>query len=236
MRIIDVLHDLQTIDSQLDAARLALADAQRLIGDRSALEPLTRDLTHAREELHRLEAEQRDLELDAESKRAKIAADENKLYSGRVTNPKELEAISEEVRQEKQQLGVVEDRLLELLDAGETLGSQIADLERDLARATDAWGQAQTRAQSRAQELQQSIDDLESERGALLGQVEAPTRLTYENLRKQKGGMAIATVLQRTCQACRVSSLTPAMEQRARIGAELITCPSCGRILYVSLN
>lgn len=235
MRTVDLLHELQGIDTQLDGTRATLAQLQKQIGDRSALEPLSQELTAIRGALHKIEAEQRDLELNAESKRTKIAADEGKLYSGRVTNPKELESLALEVQQEKHQLSIVDDHLLELMDAGETTSKRVGELQAQLERDTADWNARQTQARSRAEELDTLISALEDNRPGLVGQVEPPTLATYDNLRRQKGGLAIGTVVQRTCQACRVA-LTPAIEQRARIGADLVSCPSCGRLLFVPLG
>lgn len=236
MRIVDVLHELQGVDSQLEGAHSTLAQVQKEIGDRSVLAPLNQQLVEGWAEFHKIEAEQRDLELNAEGKRMKIASDDGKLYSGRVTSPKELESLSQEVQMEKHQLSIVEDRLLELLDASETGSKRLADLEAELARTTDDWNARQIRAKGRVQELEATITSLDGARSGLVGQLDGSTRANYDSLRRQKGGIAVATVLQRTCQACRVSSLTAALEQRARIGHELVNCPSCGRIIFVSLT
>src|SRR6266508_4440799 len=104
MRKIDLLLKLQETDAEADAAR---AMAERLtaeIGDRTALDAREAELKAARDKLHHAEAEQRDLELQADERRTKIASDEGKLYGGRVTNPKELTALQEEVHQDKRQL------------------------------------------------------------------------------------------------------------------------------------
>jgi uncharacterized protein len=236
VRTVDVLHELQAIDSQLDAARTSLVQLQREIGDRSALEPINQQIADLRGQLHTIETEQRDLELNADGRRTKIAADDTKLYSGRVTNPKELDSLSQEIQQEKHQLSIVEDRLLELLDASESLNKRIVDLETALARETEAWNGKQSQASRRVQELVSTVNALDGERRELVSALEAPIRVTYDNLRRQKGGTAVAEVRQQTCLACRVSSLTPALEQRARIGDQIVTCPSCGRIVYVSLK
>jgi predicted nucleic acid-binding Zn-ribbon protein len=236
MRTVDILHELQAVDSQLDAARIALTGVQSEIGDRSSLTPLTQQVAAAQSELQQLQAEQRDLELDAAGKSSKVTADNTKLYSGRVTNPKELASLAEEVEQERHQLGVVEDRLLEILEATEQLTARLNDLQTALASQTRTWNTGQERARARAVELQESIRLLEDQRESLTTQVSPAVRSSYDHLRRQKGGLALGTVVQRTCQACRVASLTPALEHRARVGDELVNCPSCGRILYISIS
>ena len=90
--------------------------------------------------------------------------------------------------------------------------------------------------------MQKTLDDargglaaLETKRVKAAAQVPPADLVTYETIRRQKGGTAVAIVQQRTCQSCRVG-LTPSQEQRARIGNDPVLCHSCGRILYVPLT
>lgn len=235
MRLSDLLHDLQDIDTRLDGARGSLNQIRRQLGDRSALDLPTQELAHAREALHQIEAAERDLELETESRRSKIASDEKKLYGGSVTNPKELGSLQDEVNLEKRAFDRIETRLLELLEERDLATQRRNELQTALDSLTEHWNTQQEQAHRRADELERDAGDLEQRREALIGQVAGPARSTYDTLRRQKGGVAVAPVLQRTCQACRVG-LTPAIEQRARIGAELVLCHSCGRILYVAIS
>ena len=234
MRKIDLLLKLQETDTEADAARTIMERLTTELGDRSALITRETELSAARDELHHQEAEQRDLELQADERRNKIATDEGKLYGGRVTNPKELTSLQEEVQQDKRQLSSVEDRLLEVLDQVESTTARVADLERTLAQETQAWEVAQKAGASQLEESQGKISRLDAERQTMLAQLTPPEQASYTSLRRSKG-TAVARVHQRTCQACRVS-LTPNLEQRARIGNELVGCHSCGRLLYVPLN
>jgi predicted nucleic acid-binding Zn-ribbon protein len=179
--------------------------------------------------------QQRDLEMDADGKRSKIAADEGKLYGGRVSNPKELQSLTEEVAQDKRQLSTVEDKLLEILEQVEELSGQLAASESALAAELKTWNETQESARQKLVEAQAALSTLEGRRKDTAAQIAGSDISTYETIRRQKGGMAVAPVQQRTCQACRVG-LTANQEQRARIGAEIILCHSCGRILFVPLT
>ena len=235
MRKIDLLHQLQDIDTRVDAGRAAVVRLQAELADAGSVAQRAAELEQAKDELHRLDAQQRDLELQAETHRAKITTDEGKLYSGRVSNPKELQSLQEEVAQDRRQLGTIEDRILDLLDRIDERTKEIAALESQLAQEKDRLDSRHSAARTRLQQTQTVLTSLASQRDATLAQVDPVIRPTYETLRRQKGGLAVATVQQRTCQACRVG-LTPAQEQRARIGNEIVTCHSCGRILFVPLG
>jgi predicted nucleic acid-binding Zn-ribbon protein len=235
VRKVDVLRQLQEIDRQLDAARATRARLGTEIGDRDVLTRREAELKMLRDQRHTVEGQQRDLELLAEQRRGKIQADETKLYGGRVTNPKELASLQDEVAQDKRQLATVEDQLLELMEQSETLGTQLATVDSALKRETEEWETQQARLRTELANAESMLSRLDGDRRGVVAQLSASEQSTYETLRRQKGGMAVARVHQRTCEACRVG-LTPAQEQRARQGHELITCHSCGRILYVPLT
>jgi len=235
VRKVDLLHQIQDVDSRLDAARTAVAQLQAEIGERSAIARREAELAVVQRQLHGLQGQQRDLDLQADEKRAKIKVDEAKLYGGRVTSPKELQSLTDEVAQDRRQLSSIEDQLLELYDRLDELTKQASALEATLARETAAWKARQQELTSRLAENESALVALQTRRESSVATLDPAARSTYESLRRQKGGVAVATVHQRTCQACRVG-LTASQEQRARIGNELATCNSCGRILFVALT
>lgn len=235
MRKIDVLHHLQDFDSRIDSARAAVARLETEVADAGTIAQRAAEVQQAKDERHRLETQQRDLELQADTHRTKIASDEGKLYGGRITNPKELESLQSEVAQDRRQLSSVEDKILELLDRIDEKTRQLNEMESVLARETQSLAARHEGARSQLQQTQGTLQTLAAQRDSTFAQVDTALRSTYETLRRQKGGLAVATVQQRTCQACRVG-LTPAQEQRARIGNDIVTCNSCGRILFVPLG
>jgi predicted nucleic acid-binding Zn-ribbon protein len=234
VRKVDVLRQLQEIDRQLEAARAAQARLKAEIGDRSALAKREAELKAAQDRRRALETQQRDLELLADERRNKIQTDEAKLYGGRITNPKELSSLQDEVAQDKRQLGSVEDKLLEVMEQAEEATGQFDALESALQRESEEWEALQRRSTAQLGEAEAALARLTGERSTVTGQLEPSEASMYETLRRQKGGMAVAQVHQRTCQACRVG-LTPSQEQRARQGHEIVTCNSCGRILFIPL-
>jgi predicted nucleic acid-binding Zn-ribbon protein len=234
MRTVDFLRQLQELDSRIDASRALIPQLSAQVGDRHVLEHREAEIASVQRELQGLETEQVDLELAAEERRAKIASDEGKLYGGRVTSPKELSSLSEEVAQDKRQLNAIEDHLLDVLEHVESAKTRLASLEEALTRESSIWSVGQETARKRLAETESSLQGAEAQRATLLATLAPAVQSTYQTLRRQKGGVAVAPVHQRTCQACRVG-LTPAQEQRARIGTDLVTCNSCGRILYVPL-
>jgi len=108
MRKTDILRQLQDADSRIDATRTTIETLEGQLGQRDALVAREAEIEGLRKELHAIEAQQRDLDLQADDRRTKIAADEGKLYGGKVTNSKELESLQQEVSQDKRQLSAID--------------------------------------------------------------------------------------------------------------------------------
>jgi predicted nucleic acid-binding Zn-ribbon protein len=63
--------------------------------------------------------------------------------------------------------------------------------------------------------------------------IASPALGVYDQLRKQKRGLAITTIAENSCEACG-TTLTPSQQQTARSTSQLFHCPTCGRILYAN--
>jgi predicted nucleic acid-binding Zn-ribbon protein len=72
---------------------------------------------------------------------------------------------------------------------------------------------------------------LQSERQAAVSTLAAAILKTYDELRQQRRGLAVAEVRDNACGACG-TTLTPSVEQNARHAGELVRCPACGRFLF----
>ena len=164
----------------------------------------------------------------------KMKAVEGKLYSGGVTNARELEALEEERQYLQTQLSKNEDKLLELMVAVEELQAVRDSVLKTLVGL-------ETERETQLPVLRQNQEDLEEEL-AELSEVRkqltlkiAPQHLaTYESLRKSRGGQAVARLDagKGICQACRIA-LPVGDLRKAKTSEEIVYCNSCRRILYI---
>lgn len=232
MNLTALLWHLQTTDTELDekAKRLqqidvALADAPNLAGARAAHAEAQKRLATLRAQLHHSELQALTLE-------AKIKSIEERLYSGRVTNPKELDGMEKDLQMHQRQRRALDDKLLELME----------DVEQAQARTDEATRTLQQIETARAREL----EHLARERDALtarlaeLNTTRAETRARlaahaealrcYDQLRQTKAGRAVVQIKRDACGACGFAIPT-AQIQRVREGNTLVLCSGCGRIL-----
>jgi predicted nucleic acid-binding Zn-ribbon protein len=231
MRKVDVLRDLQEVDTALDQARARLARIAEEWGRRARVDAAAAARDEAQGVMRHLHAEQKDLELQVDKLQAKLKADSDKLYSGRVTNPKELEALSHEVEQDRRLVSSLEDRLLALLDDVEAAEAAAAAAEAAHAEIEATWKRQQAELAESRRALEAESTRLNARRTEVAAQSDAASLRTYDGLRRTRGGLAVVPVQQRTCQGCRIT-LPSSEEQKARLSNDLVTCNSCGRILY----
>ena len=231
MRKVELLAQLQRLDSALDRARERLARIDEQLRDRSALALVEQEQAAASAELHGQQTELKDLELEVQDLRGKLQAVEKKLYSGTVMNPKELSAMTDDARQYRNQISPREDRILGLYDVVDAATTALAAADSRLAEARQAHARAQDGLAAERSTLTAQVSQHEQERQALSAQADPQSLRIYEGLRRTRGGLAVAVVAQRTCQGCRVA-IPANLEQRARSGEDLVLCQSCGRILH----
>jgi predicted nucleic acid-binding Zn-ribbon protein len=233
VKTIDLLRELQAVDTSLDADRVSLNQVETELVDRSQFYAARRERDERAQALRKVEADQRDLELEIETQRKQLDDVERKLYGGRVGDAKELTNLSREATQIRGLISTREDRLLEFFEAAEQASAALAAAEARLRQiASDRKAREIALAADRDR-LLGAIGTEESSRESLRGQADAAALRTYDNLRRTRGGQAVAEIRQRTCQGCRVS-LPASVEQQARHGDTLVLCQSCGRILYAA--
>ena len=225
------LWHLQQIDLRLAGARaqrVALDDGSTL---RAEAEAARSAAEAAAARLHECQATLRDHELRLESTEAKQKKVEGDLYGGRVSNPKELASLQDDLASLGRMRDHMEDRILALLDQVEALKTEAAsaaNADRSLAQQLAAHLEAYEAALRR---LDAEIDDLAAQRIARATEVEPRLLKKYEGIAAQEGGVGIVAIQHGRCAGCH-NAVPLDFVTRVRAG-RLVTCERCYRILYL---
>jgi len=226
-----LLYRLQTIDLEISNGKRRLEEVEAGLGESEELRQAQRALQKAEDELNRWRTTLRDLELETRSLTAKITSVEERLYSGRVTNPKELANLQNEVSYLKRRRGELEDRQLEAMVEVEEHEADVDSKKASLAQVEAEWSDTQKQLTGERSELEERLAHLKNERAEVKGMIGAEDLALYGELCSRKGGRAVALLKGGVCQACRVT-LPTSQARQARSGDSLIFCNSCQRILY----
>jgi predicted nucleic acid-binding Zn-ribbon protein len=178
--------------------------------------------------------EQARLEDEVEMVRRKAATEEARAISGRVTSPKELTAIQEEVAALQRRQSALEDDLLERMERRETLEAELADLasRREGLQAEQA---EVTKARDAAlAEIDRELEVQRTARAALEPKIDPQLLALYEQIRARQGGVGAAALVGNTCQGCRVSVSPVELNALRALPPERVKrCENCRRILVI---
>jgi predicted nucleic acid-binding Zn-ribbon protein len=227
------LYRLQQVDSQIDQIQARLRTIQQTLENDVELRAANERL--ATGEANHKEAERalRLSESEVEKQRLKIEQTEASLYGGRVQNPKELQDLQKDVVSLKRHLETLEERELEAMIAAETTEKDLQTARAELERVQSNLKEQNRDLTGEAETLRKHLERLHSERQAVVTDIANQALGTYEQLRKQKRGLAITTINDNSCEACG-TTLTASQQQNARSTSQLFHCPTCGRILYAN--
>lgn len=224
---------LQELDIILDRVQKSHAKAEYELNNGDKIQPLESELERDSEWLQEAELQQKATKLEAETQKERSESLNSQLYSGEITNPRDLESLEREASNVLQLVEQQEAAFSEIAMKLEEAQTKRTELESKIGEAKAAW-------QIRQAELQAAIKDLGTERAGFEGQRSKltegldPTSLQhYETLRKRKGGVAVVKVQRGLCQGCRMS-LPTHQQQRVRSGSQTVLCSSCGRMLFLS--
>ncbi len=227
------LYRLQQVDSRIDQIQARLKTIQQTLENDI-------ELRSAREHLVTVENEHKDAEhalklseAEVEKQRIKIEQTEASLYGGQVHNPKDLQDLQKDIVSLKRHLETLEERQLEAMLSVEDIEKELQVAKSELERVQSNLKEQNQDLTKESETLYKDLERFNSEHQAVVADIATKALSIYEQLRKQKRGIAVTTVADSSCEACG-TTITPSQRQSARSTSQLFHCPTCGRILYAS--
>lgn len=227
------LYRLQQVDSQIDQVQSRLKAIRQVLENDAELRAATDQVSTAERQLSEATRLLKQSEDEVEKQRLKLQQTETSLYGGHVHNPKELQDLQKDVVSLKRHLETLEEREFEIMQIVETAEKNAQNANAALDRVTASRGDQFRVLTNESEVLHKEFERFSSERNAVITDLASQAIQSYEQLRKQRRGIAVATISDSACAACG-TTLTPSQQQSARSTSQLFYCPSCGRILYAN--
>lgn len=227
------LYRLQQVDSQMDQAQTRLRAIREILENDEELRTATEQLAAAAVRLKNAEGQLEQCELDVEKQRTKIQQTEASLYGGRVHNPKELQDLQKDVASLKRHLETLEERQLEAMAVVEAAEKEVQQANAVVETIQSSRGVQFRDLTIESEALKKELERLSSERSAVMQDLAGKTIGIYDQLRKQRRGLAVTTITDDSCASCG-TTLNQSLQQNARSASQLYYCPTCGRILYAN--
>jgi predicted nucleic acid-binding Zn-ribbon protein len=226
-----LLYRLQEIDTTWDRVRRRLQQLQNLSGGSDELKTTREKVASTESTLHEWQRTQKEAEVESRSLTSKIQESEDRLMSGQVRNPKELESLQASIDSMRRHKISLDDQSVEAMIKVDEFSGTLAEQKNSLDTLESTW---KTKQQAIDEELQQRKKEflyLKRLREQTIGQVSAPALEQYEHLRRRKNGIAVAKLEGDICNACHMQVPTGIVGS-ARNADVLLYCPGCGRLLY----
>jgi len=224
------LKALQQLDSATEAARRRLGELP------AAEQAIVAVIATARSGVDTVKARIQD---NAQARRAldkDIAAVDVRLarfddHKAAVKTNQEYTALLHEISVAKGEKTAIEDKLLVLMEEAEDLAAQHKAAESTLAAKTAEGDKARAALAADRKTVEAELVRLSRERAQEARNVDAPVMAKYEQLLKQRKGIAVARMSGEICEACHVR-LRPHVAQMVRRNDSIVPCDNCQRILY----
>jgi predicted nucleic acid-binding Zn-ribbon protein len=198
------LYQLQLVDSEHDdkSRQLAMVDAS--LGESDEVARAGEAVQETEASLVDLRAQLRALELETGGVNAKLKQNQDRLYGGRVRNPKELSNLQEEANALRRRRSELEDHELELMIAIEDTEAELAERKARLNQIESTWRQEQARLLAEKEDLELRLVELEEERESMRSRIGASDLAHYDGIRSRLGGTAVVLLKKGACTACGV--------------------------------
>lgn len=174
------------------------------------------------------ESSRRQLETDIKGFQEKIV--KYRSQSSSVKTNDEYRALMHEVEFAEKQIGGCEDKILELMISLENEEKALKQAEAELKTEAADVEKEKAEARVRTAEDEKLLAGLKEKRATLRSGVNDSALAHYDRVMRQRKS-AISEARDQKCMACFVM-LRPQTWQEIRGNEQVVTCGSCGRILY----
>lgn len=224
-----VLYDLQQLDNEIRAKKQRLGDVLRLQKEPAELVAAREKAQAAEADLQKWQARHKALTLEIGSLTDKAKRSEERLYSGTVKNPKELADLQHEVEALGRRRVMQEDEaLLVMMEIDDRKSAKnAADVE--VERLVQEFTNASSTLREEQQVLALNLNGLLEKRARQVTLVQPLHLKTYDDLARQKHGLAVAGLKNNKCLGCQLTLSENVV--RAVDEGKLVRCDHCGRIL-----
>ncbi|MEV0279079.1 C4-type zinc ribbon domain-containing protein [Streptomyces sp. NPDC050610] len=229
------LLDVQALDLRLSQ----LAHKRKSLPEHAEIQALEADLAQHRDLLVASQTEESDTdreqtkaEQDVDQVRQRAARDQQRLDSGAITSPKDLENLQREIVSLAKRQGDLEDVVLEVMERRESAQERVGELTARVESVQAKVNDATARRDAAFEEIDGEVATVTKEREVVAASIPADLLKLYDKLRAQQGGVGAAKLFQRRCEGCRLElNITEVNDVRAAAADEVVRCENCRRIL-----
>ncbi len=235
---LDALLAVQALDTTADVLRhrrTHLAERKELEDRNAALGAAERELEPVRLKRKEQARAQQALEDEIALLADKAAAVDKKMYAASASNPRELQAMQDEIDSFSRRRATLEDRVLEHMMEAEPLDAEIAAGEGKRGALDEDAMALLARVAEAESAIDAELAGIEADRAPLVASVDEALMARYEKLRGRFKGVGVAKLEGNKCMGCHLALPAAEAEAVRRQAREerIAVCPECDRMLVV---
>jgi len=221
---------LQELDSAIDRAKRRIAEipgVQEALESRSATSAAA--VQAVKDRIAATNTSRREIEREVAAVQGRLSKYKDQLMA--VKTNKEYQAMQTEIATAEGLVRSHEDRLLDLMEAGEEESGDLKAAEAAMTSEQAAIVTEQKALDTEKANLEAELTRLTGERAELGAQISKESLAIFERAGHGRKGIAVAEAKDGLCTVCHVR-LRPQIFNDVRRNAAIIQCESCTRILY----
>lgn len=223
------LLELQRIDSEIARLKQEIAALPKRVAEiEAAMAGNISAVEKAKTAAKSNEQDRRKYEGEIQNVQQKISKYRDQMLAVKTND--EYRALGNEIKFAEEAIRGFEDKILECMVKSEELDGNIKAAEKSLAAERVDVEKEKGQARARTEEAEKAVKELEPTRAELRSGITAEVLRQYDRVFKSRG-FGISEARDHKCTACNVM-LRPQAYNDVLDGNTVVSCDSCGRILY----
>ena len=229
------LLDLQAEDTaiaQLEHRRRALPEHAAIAAAKTVRVRLGQDLVSERTRVGDLQLEVDKAEADLVPVRERKARDQRRVDDGSVTDPKQLNALLDEITHLGRRIGDLEDIELEVMEQLEAATGRQDMVAGELTEVENSMRALIAARDEQLAVLDADLGTHQGVRAAIASELPADLLALYDRIRVRSGGLGAAALRGHRCSGCQLEATATALaEYAAAADDDVLRCEECERVL-----
>lgn len=221
---------LQAIDIQIQKLDKKIAEGDAMLGDQQAIiDEKKENITALEEKIVAAESRNRSLEAETEDENLRIKDRQTKLMN--VQTNREYQSLLREIEDAKKANNSREEEIVLLMEQIEAHQNTIAEEQAKCKEGEKELAETEAEMSQQTQEFDTEKTKILEKRETKAKNISQALLKKYDRLRENRKGVAVAGATSAVCQGC-FMNIPPQLFNELLREQELLSCPTCNRMLY----
>ena len=149
-----------------------------------------------------------------------------------VKSNKEYQAVLKEMETLEQKNGVVEDKIISILEEIDGMKAALAEKDREFTAVEKRYAGERAEIEKQLGSIESQFRDRQRRGEELRGRIPKEILKKYDIIKNVNQGLAVVSAWRETCDGCHMNIPPQLYNELQEETEELIMCPNCRRIIY----